>query len=339
MAILPGPITSIIYFMILTIIYGILMIYNINSSEHKNFQQIEDSSSNNIYIFIYVLLIFGGMFYINTLIYKGICSNNSINFFEILSSTLLPLVLIFGVLYFILELFDGWIRPFSNTIGYGITYIMGINDYHDRIYKDQIEDMKQIILNINNNKSKFINELSKKSEDFNKYLEALLENDIIKPYKDENDTYSDDILNLYKLVNIKYIIGKLCWYLLVGTIMVSISYNYIINLECQSSISNLNSNVEDLYNNATTTIFGNQWQKYNLGVLQLNDIYDIDNVALPKLKDFTQFLISNDVKGMVYLTDGDILRFGINNLTLSTKNYVITDTSNPSNIIGYKPIS
>ena len=41
-------------------------------------------------------------------------------------NTIIPWVLIFGVINIILIIFPGWISPFANTFGYGVMNLLGL---------------------------------------------------------------------------------------------------------------------------------------------------------------------------------------------------------------------
>ena len=57
---------------------------------------------------------------------------------------------------------------------------------------------------------------------------------------------SEDIIQLFKLINIKFIVGKMVWYILAGTIVASISYNYIVNMNCQESVEDIEEKIAKL---------------------------------------------------------------------------------------------
>ena len=80
--------------------------------------------------------------------------------------------------------------------------------------------------------------------------------DFIKKLQDEGLTITSssqqdnpDELELFKLVNIKHLIGKLMWYILAGTVITSISYNYIINIKCTQSLKDVEKLIEESQNN------------------------------------------------------------------------------------------
>ena len=53
--------------------------------------------------------------------------------------TLLPWIMIFCLLIILLLVFPGWLIPFSNTFGYGIAKIGGINKIFSEILSKNIK--------------------------------------------------------------------------------------------------------------------------------------------------------------------------------------------------------
>ena len=96
----------------------------------------------------------------------------------------------------------------------------------------QIELVKAINT-INNNKSKFINQIDIDLTNFDKFIVDLKTSNIAKSPDDET------ILQLYKLITIKHVIGKLVWYILSGVLITSISYNLIIGMSCKKSVEQI----------------------------------------------------------------------------------------------------
>ncbi len=60
---------------------------------------------------------------------------------------------------------------------------------------------------------------------------------------------NEDIIELYKLLTIKNIVGRVAWYILAGLLICSITFNYIINIKCGTSIAINSQKINDLYNN------------------------------------------------------------------------------------------
>lgn len=238
----PDPKKSTIFFIITTIIYGVFVVSNILASTTT--EEVENINSNSIYILVYILLLIIGMFAINLNIAKMICPADKVSIQSIFFSTLLPWLFIFGILYIVLEIFTGWVKPFSNTIGYFIVNLLDLESTIKKILikpdenTDNNKSVAIAISKINKNYSKFINEFDIESNLYKIFIQKLSNEKIIKIPNDDSKE-KEEIIHLFKLINIKHLIGKLVWYILAGSIVTSVSYNYIINMRCNQSIEDL----------------------------------------------------------------------------------------------------
>ena len=239
----PDPKKTMIFFMMLSLIYGIFVSTTILSS--TSIEQVEENSTNFIFILIYILLLIIGMYFLNLNIAKSICQNDSPQYSNVFFATILPWIIVFGILYFILEIFTGWVRPFSNTIGYVVVSLLGVEDkIKNLLNKDPKEQsITQALIQIEQNKSKFINEFEPDQSQFKEFIERLRKEKLTITDSIGNKI-SEDELELFKLVNIKHIIGKLMWYILAGTVISSISYNYIINIKCTQTLKDVEKLIE-----------------------------------------------------------------------------------------------
>tara|TARA_B110000261_G_scaffold164384_1_gene213677 strand:- start:1327 stop:2439 length:1113 start_codon:yes stop_codon:yes gene_type:complete len=343
-----NPAHSLIYFLLVTVLYGLLMIYGIQGVDNKSttaLQIIDASRSNGMYTLVYILLILGGMFFTNLQIHRGLCNNgNDIKYFDVFISTLMPWLIVFSLLYFILEFFDGWVKPFSNTIGYSIVNMLGLKSKLNKILSDgpttvgiKVDHgIATVIREINTNKTMFINELDHKltyTEDgqdigFQAFMEnmkksALLKHDIISGEINKNK----DIIELFKLVNIKFMIGKLVWYLLAGSLVASISYNYIINIKCETSLRKAAQDYDALYDAPSNDIIeGKRWRKHTGSPpTRSNDLEDLEGVNAAMLRDT---LITNE-KGKGYSeilepSERGIIGIAPPLITLTKRHYIKT---------------
>jgi hypothetical protein len=251
----PNPSSNLVYFILITFIYLFFSIFNLYSS--MDMTSIENNKNNNIINLIYVLVLVIGSYFININISKAMCPSNTIQWNNILFITILPWLIIFAILYFVLEIFEGWVTPFSNTIGYLFVSILGVEsklkelliDPNDEKHKTNNELVKAIN-NINNNKSKFINEFDLKATEFEKFIEHMKTNGLLNSTyasKSNDELFSQKpILELYKFVIIKHIVGKAFWYLLAGILIASISYNFIINITCKLSMEEIKQQYDDI---------------------------------------------------------------------------------------------
>jgi hypothetical protein len=230
---IPSPVTTLIYFIIVTLGFLVFTVFNINKS--IDIVSINNSKDNNVINFIYILFIIIGSYFLNVSNSKLIC-DQSIEWNYILIVTIMPWIIIFVLLYFILKLFPGWVSPFSNTIGYLFVSMLGVSDALKQIMNSPTNvsdknDIVKAINTINNNKSKFINQLDINLSNFEKFINELKRSEITI----NADTTDDKVIKIYKLITIKHVIGKIVWYILAGILISSISYNYIISISCEKT--------------------------------------------------------------------------------------------------------
>lgn len=277
---LPSATTSMFFFICLTIIYGFMMIYSINSS--NDVSSIVSNSNNQIYSLVYIIFLVLGSYFINVNISKKIC-NDIIQWGTISTITFLPWIIIFGTLYFILELFPGWVRPFSNTIGYLIVNSLGATEKVKEILikKGDLGENKQdknsiieAINNIEKNYSRFINEIDTDPVSFKNFIGNLIEGQAIESgITIENFWEDDKIKELFKLINIKHVVGKLFWYMLAGSLIASVSYSFIVDLECGKTLAQSSKDYEELYSKIKKPIKGTKWNR----LLEQPSDYDNQN--------------------------------------------------------------
>jgi hypothetical protein len=238
---LPNPSTTIIYFMLITLCFIFFTIYNILQTKEK--ETVADVTDNNVIHSIYILMLVVGSYFINATISKSMCSQ-SIQWTYILMVTLLPWIVIFISLYFILKIFPGWISPFSNTIGYSVIGLLGVEKIYGSIFKTGQEasentEVVKAIANMNSNRSKFVNQISTNVDDFNTFFDNMKE-----LIKEDGNSDGTNKLKLYQLLIIKQFVGKIVWYVLAGILICSISYNLIINMTCEKSLEELQKDFE-----------------------------------------------------------------------------------------------
>lgn len=242
----PSPMNSIVYFLTLTIIYLSAFIFTIMSATDE--ESIETSSNNNIFTLIYVILIVSGSYFLNINISKALCPNNNIQYYNIVFVTFIPWLIVFGLIYLLLGIFPGWIKPFSNTIGYQFVALLGLENKVKELLAenpDQGSTVAIAIKNITDHTHLFINEINSDFPKFNGFKEELGNSNILNTNATTNN---ETFIEIFKLLKIKDLIGKIIWYILAGTLIVSISYNYIINMSCETTLEETNKIISNLYN-------------------------------------------------------------------------------------------
>lgn len=224
---IPNPTFSIVYFVIITTIYSIVR-YVISSKSY-----------DRIYYGIYLCLLFIGQFFVNLNLTNRLCGENQWD--TTLMVTLLPWTFIFVLLTYLLTLFPGWLSPFSNTIGYGITLLAGISSLMNNILQPnpkllpnnpQNKVIQESLAHIYSDKSLLINEIT--IENFEYFWQKM--SGIFKAGVKDNISLKKQ---LYNMIRLKTLVAEYIWYILTGLLVTSVSYNYLINTGCKTSVSEM----------------------------------------------------------------------------------------------------
>ena len=229
----PNPSLSMLFFFIITSIYFIAK-YNVLPKQ-----------SNLIFV-IYILLLIIGEFFINLSLTKSMCGSNQMS--SAMFITIIPWVLIFGLLNLMLMVFPGWLSPFSNTIGYGITKLFGINTLLNDIFKAKMnpEELKEqnvgamaeALEHIYSDRSLLINEITQ--ENFDNFWTNMSPS--------FNPTVKDNIeikKSLFDFIRLKDIVAEYIWFMLTGFLVTSVGYNYIANNGCSQSVQDIKQRHSD----------------------------------------------------------------------------------------------
>lgn len=224
----PNPSTSVFTFFLVTLFYFIA-------------KYLTPDSMSTMLIIIYIIAIVSIQISINTALAKSICNNTQSMNVGVLA-TIFPMLFIFGLLQLMLTIFPGWIEPFSNTFGYGMTKINGLHDLMKRLIREPTNTSEKTINAINsiyNDPSIFINQFSyAEQEEFNKTWNNSYSNGTGIFIRSAGDAPVPPLNGslLYeefkKMVKLKDIVGTFIWYILVGVLVTSKSYNYIISQPC-----------------------------------------------------------------------------------------------------------
>lgn len=224
---IPNPTFSIVYFVIITTIYSIVR-YVISSKSY-----------DRIYYGIYLCLLFIGQFFVNLNLTNRLCGENQWD--TTLMVTLLPWTFIFVLLTYLLTLFPGWLSPFSNTIGYGITLLAGISSLMNNILQPnpkllpnnpQNKVIQESLAHIYSDKSLLINEIT--IENFEYFWQKM--SGIFKAGVKDNISLKKQ---LYNMIRLKTLVAEYIWYILTGLLVTSVSYNYLINTGCKTSVNEM----------------------------------------------------------------------------------------------------
>lgn len=251
-----------------TATFGFFLITTLYFPLRNAFYDASDES-NDIYMFlVYFILTVIIQYFVNLSISNKICKE--VQWGLVLSITLAPWFFVFGILILMLHTFPGWLRPFSNTFGYGLVSMLGITDIFTKIFKTVDEDTgenKQISENlakIYSDKSVLINEISYKPDEFIQFwnnTKPLMKRKMQKESITLNDLNPSDAqlqkpgftesskfltYELFKFVRVKYLVSQYIWYLLGGFLAIMISYSYMINGSCSISAKEMETRHKDM---------------------------------------------------------------------------------------------
>jgi len=163
--------------------------------------------------------------------------------------TLMPNILIFGLLIMIIIAMPGWKAPFSNTFGFIAARAMGIKrNFDDLISAGGVD--KGLLQRIDADPSMIINEITPGNFDlfFSKMSDEktlAVSYEELKSYekrqnggekltKRENH-YFDAFVGIYNAVVIKDLIAEGIWYILAGALVITLTKNAVSEMECEKN--------------------------------------------------------------------------------------------------------
>ena len=241
----PDPAAGMLFFFIVTSLYCIICIFMGGG----------DAKTKIIMKVSYILFVMTGEYFINLNLSNALCGVNQWR--STLMITLVPWLMIFGVLHLFLIMFPGWLAPFSNTFGYLVTKLMGLPE----LMKDIIEpvakgETERAILSVTTDDSLLVNQFfpeayvdkvdkddkptgEKTRKIFDTAWDNLQSAGIVKKFESDIKKNKSFREKLYKFVEMKYTIAEYVWNMLTGLLVTSVSYNYILNTGCQKSAADM----------------------------------------------------------------------------------------------------
>jgi len=160
---------------------------------------------------------------------KLICGkrNNKIAFY----ATIVPFALIYLIGIFIISIFPGWVRCFSNTFGTMLLAFCGL----ETIIVDKLESQ------VNNKKSEVHNLYKENPKILLAELEVnndgIIQTDVFSQLYDNynmNETNETNETYLKQYIYCKESIGEGIWHYLFGMITILVSYNAILSENCNA---------------------------------------------------------------------------------------------------------
>jgi hypothetical protein len=230
----PSPMLGIVVFFGLTIIYFVGLYYVDNY--------------DNVLFMIYLIALLSLQILSNGYLTQVMCGSPQ---WKTSIKALIPWVLIFGILYLLLLVFPSWLRPFSNTFGYGVAKFFGLRQVMENIIspapapgdkwsKDPTKrETQQTLANIYEDPSLLINEIPATNEGLTNFLAQMGDANLLTP---NSGQYDKQLLDLLKL---KDLVAKFIWFGLTGLLTVSVAYNYVITTSCSSSVKEMQRRHEE----------------------------------------------------------------------------------------------
>jgi hypothetical protein len=225
--------------------------------------------------FLFFLVLIIGEYFINLAMSKDICGFDQEK--TALIATVLPWLLVLGVLKAALVVFPGWLTPFSNTFGYiFVSAVTDLKDVFNNILTPQFDlapasqkgtspgqsggagaaeekqinqiggdntgslqdsadipadeiknkrDIGRALEQIYTDQSILLNELNLSNLD--RFWDSFKESRLIRV-----SAKIEDLEKIRTFLIMKSIVGEFIWLVLCGLLVVSISYNYILNMGC-----------------------------------------------------------------------------------------------------------
>lgn len=206
---------------------------------------------------MFFIVLITGEYFINLAMSKDICGFDQEK--TALIATLLPWILVLGVLKAALVVFPGWLTPFSNTFGYVfVSVVTDLKDVFNNILTPQFDlappkegqkgggdstgglqdsadipedsvknkqDIGRALEQIYTDQSILLNELN--LDNLDRFWDSFKESKLIRP-----SAKVEDLEKIRKFLMMKDIVGEFVWLVLCGMLVVSISYNYLLNSGC-----------------------------------------------------------------------------------------------------------
>jgi hypothetical protein len=210
--------------------------------------------------FFAVLII--GEYFINLAMSKDICGFDQQK--TALLATIIPWILVIGVLKSALIVFPGWLTPFGNTFGYiFVSAVTDLKDVFNSILTPQFDldpesatpasggghsqggggeegvnpadliedsiankrDIGRALEQIYTDQSILLNELNR--DNLDKFWNSFKASKLIKA-----SAKLEELEKIRSFLTMKTVVGEFVWLVLCGLLVVSISYNYILNIGC-----------------------------------------------------------------------------------------------------------
>ena len=188
---------------------------------------------------IYFLVVIVVQFFLNLGVANQLCGTPQYGTAALV--TFIPWFFIFGLLKVVLTVFPGWLGPFSNTLGYGVASLAGLRNTLDSILAPKItsagstKKATDALEHIYADPSLLINEIT--PQNFDSFWETMKGGHL---FRQGAEAHRGALL---KLVRLKNIVAEFLWFVLAGSLVASVSFNYMVNTTCSQSVADIKKNV------------------------------------------------------------------------------------------------
>ena len=213
-------------FIILTSVYIIVEFYD-------RYNNTSSYNKNNMFLYGYLLAVVLLEFGMNLIVSDNIC--NEIQLRSAIIATILSWGIIFVPFVSLLTVMPGWLAPFANTFGQGVAYLYGVGDVLDELFAKPTSggnteeattaELNKALMRIASDRTILANEVT--PENFDMFVKTMA-----SAFASGHDT-----TKFKKIVGLKYAVAKFVWYILLGILATSMSYNYLLITACNTSAS------------------------------------------------------------------------------------------------------
>ena len=150
-------------------------------------------------------------------------------FGDVLSAVVLPWIMMIGGAIALIRVYPGWIQPFSNTFGYMVCLVPGINAQQKltAILTSDKNSMSKLIIE---EPTLMLNQFS--TSRFDQIIDKMVEGGVVT--RNNPQALSD----FAGIVRIKDSVAEFMWHFLVGCVAITTAYNNMMNTVCQKETIN-----------------------------------------------------------------------------------------------------
>mgnify|MGYP000265215863 FL=1 len=227
---------------------------NIIKDENGNSRIISSAYDMKKRLFsMYFIVVIIGQLFVNLSMFKSMCNTSIASIaFPGIMYTIIPWIVIFGVIQVMFIMMPGWKAPFSNTIGYLVAKIAGLRTTIRHILKPlDLEDDTQLegeqlksfqtLREIYKDDSVLINEIT--PSNFDNFWKIMQKSQLIKTDQEMRDIpgtggkLDTDVLRgkLQWFVGLKDDVSEFVWLMLTGSLVSSIVFNSMTKYKCTYS--------------------------------------------------------------------------------------------------------